>query len=142
MGLLISEEDLKFRNLGGTATQFLPVTPDVGTLTVRVRMTRTYTSAGMMIQFYDFAVYAGTKKVYVGDTYFGFFPVAALQRQEGLKDAAPYAPTAMELERGRALVLSINAHGTYIDQTKKYAKVNGKIMCIKMIMAINFTTKC
>ena len=33
---LTSEVDVSFRNLGGTATQLLPVFPDVGTLTVRV----------------------------------------------------------------------------------------------------------
>jgi len=66
-------------------------------------MTRTYTSAGMMIQFFDFVVHAGAVKVYEGDTYFGFFPATALLRQGGIRDASPYQPSTAELGRGLAL---------------------------------------
>src|SRR5258706_6376527 len=57
----------------------------------------------MIIQFFDYEVLAGRKSVYKGDTYFGFFPKAALAKQEGLKDAARYLPSEAELARGRAL---------------------------------------
>jgi acyl transferase domain-containing protein/3-hydroxymyristoyl/3-hydroxydecanoyl-(acyl carrier protein) dehydratase len=100
---LTSEIDVSFRNLGGSATQFARVEPGIGTLTVRVKLTRASSSAGMIIQFYDYEVLAGRKRIYKGDTYFGFFPKIALLKQEGLKDAARYRPGADEIARGRAL---------------------------------------
>jgi 3-hydroxymyristoyl/3-hydroxydecanoyl-(acyl carrier protein) dehydratase len=100
---LTSEVDVSFRNLGGGATQFVPVLPDCGTLTIRVKLTRASSSAGMIIQFFDYEVRAGRTLVYKGDTYFGFFPKSALAKQEGLKDAKRYQPAAAELSRGRSL---------------------------------------
>jgi len=100
---LTSEVDVSFRNLGGSATQFGRVEPDVGTLSVRAKLTRTSSSAGMIIQFFDYEVLAGRKRIYKGDTYFGFFPKVALLKQEGLKDPARYQPTVDQLARGRAL---------------------------------------
>ncbi len=100
---LTSEVDLSFRNLGGTATQFVKIMPDIGTLSVRVNLTRASSSAGMIIQFFDYAVTSRSGLVYKGDTYFGFFPKIALQKQEGLKDASRYMPSAEEMARGKAL---------------------------------------
>jgi 3-hydroxymyristoyl/3-hydroxydecanoyl-(acyl carrier protein) dehydratase len=100
---LTSEVDVSFRNLGGSATQFARVTPGTGTLTVRAKLTRASSSAGMIIQFFDYEVTAGHRQVYRGDTYFGFFPKAALLKQEGLKDPARYRPPADALARGRSL---------------------------------------
>jgi acyl transferase domain-containing protein/3-hydroxymyristoyl/3-hydroxydecanoyl-(acyl carrier protein) dehydratase len=100
---LTSEVDLSFRNLGGSATRSARVTPGTGTLTVRAKLTRASSSAGMIIQFFDYEVTAGRKQVYKGDTYFGFFPKVALLRQEGLKDPARYQPPETELARGRSL---------------------------------------
>jgi acyl transferase domain-containing protein/3-hydroxymyristoyl/3-hydroxydecanoyl-(acyl carrier protein) dehydratase len=100
---LTSEVDVSFRNLGGSATQFARVLPGTGTLTVRVKLTRASSSAGMIIQFFDYEVLAGRRQVYKGDTYFGFFPKVALLKQEGLKDPARYRPPADQLARGRAL---------------------------------------
>ena len=100
---LTSEVDVSFRNLGGGATQFVPVFADVGTLTIRVKLTRASSSAGMIIQFFDYAVHAGPTLIYQGDTYFGFFPKSALAKQEGLKDAKPYQPVAQEVARGQSL---------------------------------------
>lgn len=99
---LTSEEDLSYRNLGGSGTQFAPVRSDVGTLTIRVKNTRLSSSAGMIIQWFDFEVHAGQERIYRGDTYFGFFPKAALEKQEGIKGAKLYAPTASEVEQGSA----------------------------------------
>src|SRR5262249_57684898 len=53
---LTSPEDLKFRNLGGKATQFRPVTPETGTLSVGAKMTNVSQSAGMIIQHFDMLV--------------------------------------------------------------------------------------
>jgi len=100
---LTSSDDLSYRNLGGTGTQFAPVRPDVGTLTTRIKNTRLSSSAGMIIQWFDFEVSAGAQKIYRGDTYFGFFPKAALEKQEGIKGAKLYEPTPAELARAKSL---------------------------------------
>ena len=100
---LTSETDLSFRNLGGTGKQFVPIYPSAGTLTTRVKLTRLSSSAGMILQWFDFEVKAGSVLVYQGDTYFGFFPAAALARQEGIQNAQRYQPSAAELARGRSL---------------------------------------
>jgi 3-hydroxymyristoyl/3-hydroxydecanoyl-(acyl carrier protein) dehydratase len=100
---LTSETDLSFRNLGGTGRQFVPVHPSIGTLTTRVKLTRLSSSAGMILQWFDFEVKAGSQLVYQGDTYFGFFPAAALARQEGLQNAQRYQPSAAELAGARSL---------------------------------------
>lgn len=100
---LTSSDDLSYRNLGGTGTQFAPVRPGVGTLTTRIKNTRLSSSAGMIIQWFDFEVSAGAQKIYRGDTYFGFFPKAALEKQEGIKGAQLYQPSAAELARSKSL---------------------------------------
>ena len=100
---LTSSDDLSYRNLGGSGTQFVPVRPDVGTLTTRIKNTRLSSSAGMIIQWFDFEVSAGAQKIYRGDTYFGFFPKAALKKQEGIKGAKLYEPTPAELARAKSL---------------------------------------
>ena len=100
---LTSEVDVSFRNLGGGATQFVPVLPGSGTLSIRVKLTRASSSAGMIIQFFDYEVRAGRTLIYRGDTYFGFFPKSALAKQEGLKDVSRYQLAAPELARSRSL---------------------------------------
>ncbi|OWK42290.1 beta-ketoacyl synthase N-terminal-like domain-containing protein [Fimbriiglobus ruber] len=88
---LTSESDLSFRNLGGKATQFVEVGPDVGTLTVNVKMTGVSKSAGMIIQHFDMKVTNRDRTVYEGTTYFGFFGKAALVNQVGMPAAkVPY----------------------------------------------------
>jgi acyl transferase domain-containing protein/3-hydroxymyristoyl/3-hydroxydecanoyl-(acyl carrier protein) dehydratase len=98
---LTSPTDLSFRNLGGKAELLAPIRPDVGTLTTRVKITRVASSAGMIIQNYDFEVRAPTGVIYRGDTVFGFFSKAALSQQVGIRDARLYEPTAEEQARGR-----------------------------------------
>ena len=100
---LTSETDLSFRNLGGTGQQFAAVQPATGILTTRVKLTRLSSSAGMILQWFDFEVKAGAQLIYQGDTYFGFFPKAALARQEGIQNAQRYQPSPAELARGRSL---------------------------------------
>ena len=100
---LTSEVDVSFRNLGGSATQFARVLPGTGTLTVRVKLTRAASSAGMIIQFFDYEVLAGRSSIYKGDTYFGFFPKVALLKQEGLKEAKLHLPSPQQLARARTL---------------------------------------
>jgi 3-hydroxymyristoyl/3-hydroxydecanoyl-(acyl carrier protein) dehydratase len=100
---LTSDIDLSFRNLGGHGKQFVPVTASIGTLTTRVKMTRLSSSAGMILQWFDFEVKAGATLVYQGDTYFGFFPQSALARQEGIQNAQRHQPSAEELASARKL---------------------------------------
>ena len=88
---LTSPNDLSFRNLGGQATQFVEVTPDIGTLTTHVAMTQVSNSAGMIIQHYTMLVMNRDRKVYEGTTYFGFFATDALKNQVGMPTAkVPY----------------------------------------------------
>lgn len=86
--------DLSFRNLGGSAIYHRPVKPDVGTLQVRVDVTRVSQSGGMIIQDYTFEVSDCDGLVYVGTTYFGFFSKLALANQVGIRDAKHKAVTA------------------------------------------------
>ena len=53
---LTSPIDLSFRNLDGRAVQHRPVTPESGTLTTQVKITRIASSGGMIIQGYDFEI--------------------------------------------------------------------------------------
>jgi acyl transferase domain-containing protein/3-hydroxymyristoyl/3-hydroxydecanoyl-(acyl carrier protein) dehydratase len=84
---LLSDSDLSFRNLGGKATQFAPVGPEVGTLTAKATLTSFSKSAGMIIQHFSLLVTAGERTVYEGTTYFGFFAKAALENQVGMPQA-------------------------------------------------------
>jgi len=100
---LNSPTDISFRNLGGSAVQHRAVTPDSGTLTASATMTKVATSGGMIIQEYDFCVADRHGVLYEGDTMFGFFAKDALANQVGIRDAAPYQPTAEEAGRGASL---------------------------------------
>jgi 3-hydroxymyristoyl/3-hydroxydecanoyl-(acyl carrier protein) dehydratase len=100
---LSAPHDLKYRNLGGTATQHAPVTPDIGTLRTVVHMTSCSTSGGMVIQQFTFAMSDGRgEPVYSGSTMFGFFSKQALANQVGIREARLYQPTAAELARALA----------------------------------------
>ncbi|MCA9243697.1 MAG: hypothetical protein KDA32_07090 [Phycisphaerales bacterium] len=88
---LRSETDTRFRNLGGSAILFRPVTPETGLLTTRIRITDVSEAAGMLIEKFDMQVWDRDGVVYDGDTYFGFFTDAALANQVGIRDAAQRA---------------------------------------------------
>ncbi|WP_136525291.1 beta-ketoacyl synthase N-terminal-like domain-containing protein [Geomonas ferrireducens] len=100
---LVSPTDISFRNLGGTAVQHRPVTPQSGTLTATAKLTKAATSGGMIIQEFDFSVSDRQGVIYEGETMFGFFAKEALANQVGIREAAPYQPTAAEVSRGRSL---------------------------------------
>jgi acyl transferase domain-containing protein/3-hydroxymyristoyl/3-hydroxydecanoyl-(acyl carrier protein) dehydratase len=91
---LTSPIDLSYRNLGGTATQFIDVGPDMGTLTTRVRLTKVSQSGGMIIQNNDFEISSAKGLVYKGRTEFGYFTKEALGQQLGVRGAKPYEPSA------------------------------------------------
>jgi 3-hydroxymyristoyl/3-hydroxydecanoyl-(acyl carrier protein) dehydratase len=94
---LTSPIDLSFRNLGGRATQHLPVGPEIGTLTTTVKLTRVSSSGGMIIQHYDFAVRSRGRDVYTGNTYFGFFSKESLANQVGLRECSLVQPPSAEM---------------------------------------------
>ena len=95
---LNSKHDLRFRNLGGTATLFGEILPAAGTLTIKTRLTQASEAADMIIEHYDFEVWQPGRKLYAGSTYFGFFTSEALARQEGLRkaDLPVYKPRPQE----------------------------------------------
>ncbi|MBW2431309.1 MAG: hypothetical protein JRF56_20320, partial [Deltaproteobacteria bacterium] len=96
---LHSQKDLKFRNLGGSATLYEEVHPDAGTLTVNTRLTNASEAADMIIEHFEFEVMQLNRKIYAGNTYFGFFTREALARQEGIRNAVKqaYAPAPEEI---------------------------------------------
>ncbi len=96
---LTSPIDMSFRNLGGKATQFLAVTPDIGTLSMTAKMTNVSSSAGMIIQHYDMLVSSRAGKVYEGTTYFGFFTKDQLANQVGIREAKVPWPSGQDVAR-------------------------------------------
>ena len=104
---LRSRTDLSFRNLGGTATLYEEVFGDAGTLTVRVRITKVSEAGGMIVQSFDMQIWRAGRIVYAGETQFGFFSVAVLAQQVGIRDASArlYVPDADEVRRGRRFAL-------------------------------------
>jgi len=101
---LTADHDLKFRNLGGTARQHSPVTRTTGTLTTRVKVTKIVSTAGMILQNYDFAIHSRECLVYDGSTEFGFFHPRLLLEQVGIREAAPYELDAGEKARAQSFV--------------------------------------
>jgi 3-hydroxymyristoyl/3-hydroxydecanoyl-(acyl carrier protein) dehydratase len=99
---LSSDQDLKFRNLGGAGRQHRPVTPHTGTLTTHIHVTKISKTAGMILQHFEFAVSSREGLVYDGNAEFGFFHPSALAQQVGIRDAAPYQASERELAQADA----------------------------------------
>jgi len=97
---LASEEDLHYRNLGGSATVVADVGPDCGTLKTMVRCTNIAASGGMILEHFEFEVRRQQGPVYKGTTYFGFFTKAALAEQAGLRGVQRYAPDTTKRVQG------------------------------------------
>ena len=103
---LTSRDNLRFRNLGGDATQLAGLTSAEDVITTRVELTSVSASGGMIIQHYTMALDSERLgPLYEGTTYFGFFSDQALADQVGIRDAPIHEPTAAERERGRSLVM-------------------------------------
>ena len=106
---LTSDIDLSFRNLGGQGVQHVPLTRDIGVLSTVVKITGVSSSAGMIVQNYNFEIRAAQGPVYTGATTFGFFSKEALASQIGIRDDAPYAITDDERCRARAFAIPLQA---------------------------------
>jgi 3-hydroxymyristoyl/3-hydroxydecanoyl-(acyl carrier protein) dehydratase len=103
---LTSEDNLRFRNLGGDAIQLARLTASEDVITTRVELTGVSASGGMIIQHYTMALDSERLgPLYEGTTYFGFFSDQALADQVGIRDAPIHEPTATERARGRSLVV-------------------------------------
>jgi 3-hydroxymyristoyl/3-hydroxydecanoyl-(acyl carrier protein) dehydratase len=101
---LRSDNDLKFRNLGGNAVLNRMILPDQKTVSIRTRMTKVSEAGEMIIEHFDFEVLKDDEIIYSGDTYFGFFTKQALARQIGIRgaDQQAYCPEAAELQESRS----------------------------------------
>jgi len=108
---LKSDNDLKFRNLGGNAVLHRMIFPKEKTLTIRARMTKVSEAAEMIIEHFDFMVFQDTETIYSGNTYFGFFTKQALNQQVGIRNAekTAYPPSTDELRHSRPFVLDDEA---------------------------------
>jgi 3-hydroxymyristoyl/3-hydroxydecanoyl-(acyl carrier protein) dehydratase/malonyl CoA-acyl carrier protein transacylase len=90
---LQSEKDLHFRNLDGEATLQANAFSDDGPVRTRARLLQFSAAGDMLIQHYAFEVRQANKRVYEGQTSFGFFTPEALANQVGLPEAdRPPAP--------------------------------------------------
>jgi 3-hydroxymyristoyl/3-hydroxydecanoyl-(acyl carrier protein) dehydratase len=106
---LTSDQDLAYRNLGGSGVLLADVTPEIGTLTSRATMTKVSRSGGIVIQHFEIETTAGATVVYRGTTYFGFFLREALRNQVGIREAALYGPTPDEMRRARSFDYPVGA---------------------------------
>ncbi len=103
---LTSQDNLRFRNLGGDAIQLARLMAAEDVITTRVELTSVSASGGMIIQHYTIALESERLgPLYEGTTYFGFFSDQALADQVGIRDAGIHEPTEAEKERGRSLVM-------------------------------------
>lgn len=82
-----SEENLHYRNLGGTSRLYEEITPQTGTVTIKVRMTKSSEAGGLIIQDFDMWLGQQGRTIYEGKTTFGFFTEKALADQVGVRGA-------------------------------------------------------
>ncbi len=125
---LTSDVDLSFRNLGGSAVQLEKIGRNIGTLVTEATLTKVSKSGGMIIQQYDFAMSAGGRQVYRGETTFGFFSKGALANQVGIRDAKLWVEPASS--RGESFSFPDSApfpDGRWgmIDRVKEYHPAGG-----------------
>jgi 3-hydroxymyristoyl/3-hydroxydecanoyl-(acyl carrier protein) dehydratase len=85
---LHSEDDLKFRILGGRASKHRSVMRQTGTLSTRVKATKISKTAGMILQQYEYSIHSGEGMVYDGIADLGFFQVSSLDQPGSIRDLA------------------------------------------------------
>ena len=98
---LRSDNQLKFRNLGGNAVMHREIKKGDGKLTMRTRMSKVSEAAGMIIEDFDIQVLQNGEVIYDGHTNFGFFSNAAMEQQVGVRNPEKiiYQPSADELAK-------------------------------------------
>jgi len=82
---LRSPNDLRFRNLGGTARIHADIGMRPATLKTRARLTKFSEAGDMIIEHFEFQVLNKGQMIYQGQTHFGFFTRKALDEQVGLQ---------------------------------------------------------
>lgn len=133
-----SDKELHYRNLDGSATLYEDVTPSSGTLTADVYSTKAANSAGMLIQSFKFVVTRQGRKVYEGETTFGFFAVEALAHQVGFRGLKLYEPD--DAEKARAKTLPFNDFSPMLPDDPSIDEFDGLIMpgkALKMLDSID-----
>jgi acyl transferase domain-containing protein/3-hydroxymyristoyl/3-hydroxydecanoyl-(acyl carrier protein) dehydratase len=85
---LHSDDDLKFRILGGSALKHRDVTRRTATLSTRVKATKISKTAGMILQQYEYSVCSGDGVVYEGIADLGFFHPRSLEDPDGIREFA------------------------------------------------------
>jgi acyl transferase domain-containing protein/3-hydroxymyristoyl/3-hydroxydecanoyl-(acyl carrier protein) dehydratase/NAD(P)-dependent dehydrogenase (short-subunit alcohol dehydrogenase family) len=97
---LKSDDRLYFRNLGGEATLVRPVTRNMGTLTMRARITKVSEAGGLIIQDFEMEVLNQGEPLYRGKTGFGFFTKKSLSNQTGIRSTPlDHAPSKSEIKK-------------------------------------------
>jgi 3-hydroxymyristoyl/3-hydroxydecanoyl-(acyl carrier protein) dehydratase len=134
---LKSNNDLRFRNLGGTATLFREILPEAGTLTIKSRLTQASEAADMIIEHYDFEVWQPDHKLYAGNTYFGFFTREALAQQEGIRkaDRQVYNPAPQEIKDARKAEMV--DYAPLSPRDPEYDRVSGLALPAKAIRMVD-----
>ena len=134
---LNSDNDLRFRNLGGKATLYREILPDAETLLIKSRLTQTSEAADMIIEHYEFEVRQGVHKLYAGNTYFGFFTAEALAQQEGIRkaDLQVYKPGPEESESSRTAELIDYAPLSPLDP--EYDRDSGLVLPARAIRMVD-----
>jgi 3-hydroxymyristoyl/3-hydroxydecanoyl-(acyl carrier protein) dehydratase len=107
---LKSDKPLKFRNLGGEAKILKEVKPAGNSLHTRTRLTQVSEVSDMLIEHFDFEVRQGQELVFQGSTYFGFFTAGALERQEGIREAAGGIPDPGGTDAAEAAAAQLPDH--------------------------------
>jgi acyl transferase domain-containing protein len=139
---LRSQEDLRFRNLGGQATIHADLPPGRYTLTTRARLTQMSIAGDMIIEHFDFEVLRSDRIVYEGSTNFGFFTTKALASQSGIRKmdvSAAYDLPESELQQaGHEKRLQEYAPQTPEDpQNSKWTGMGMPATAIRMIDCID-----
>lgn len=83
-GGFAGREEVFFRNLDGSASQYRELSPADTTLITRVKNTRVSVMGGMTIVGFEVQTSSGEQLIYEMDTVFGFFPAESLAQQAGL----------------------------------------------------------
>ncbi|MDD3000743.1 MAG: beta-ketoacyl synthase N-terminal-like domain-containing protein [Candidatus Riflebacteria bacterium] len=130
-----SNKPLHYRNLDGSAILYEDVNLNSGTLTATVKSTKAASSAGMLIQSFDLLVTQGNRKIYEGETTFGFFSEEALANQIGLRGVNRYTPTEAEKARSFHFELPNQAPFTPSDNTE--INVNGLTLPGKALLMVD-----
>ena len=109
-GALASEENLYFRNLDGTGTQHMEITPDIGTVSVSTTLTSVSKADSIVIMSFDVIMRAGERTVYTLKTVFGFFPGDTMKDQAGLPMTPAHRARLVDASAVRVELGDVPAH--------------------------------